>query len=97
MEQQLTIMCSDDLNETVARTLNRILEEGYLHLPHAFGVKPKEHVIVDTSLSFPASVFIVTSPEAQIKRIVAELKEFSNQCRVRPCLKMIVSEVTQIY
>ncbi len=97
MEQQLTIMCSNDLAERVTRTLNRILAEGYLHMPNAFGVKPKEHVLVDKSLSFPASLFIVTSPEPQVQEIVAELKEFSNQCRVKPCLKMIISAVSQVY
>lgn len=97
MDQQLVIMCSNDLNGTVTRTLNNILDEGYLHLPNAVGVKPKEHVPVERALSFSASVFLVTSTPSQIEAIVSALKGFSNQCRVAPCLKMLVSEVARIY
>jgi len=96
MDQQLTILCSADLEETVTRTLNQALSEGYLHIPNAVGVKPKEHITIDTALSFQASVFILTAPAETVRTIVAALQGFANQCRVKPCLKMIVQEVIQI-
>lgn len=97
MERQLIILCSEDLLERVLHTLNRILDQGYLRLPNAVGIKPKEHVTVDTTLAFAAEVFLVTSPAAQVEAIVSELKGFANQCRTKPCLKMIVSEVSQVF
>ena len=96
MDQQLTIFCSDDLIQTVTHSLNRILEEGYVHLPNAVGVIPNKTVAVGDALSFPASVFIITSGKTQIDNIVGDLQKFSNQCRVKPCLKMVVSEVSPV-
>lgn len=61
-----------------------------------FGVKPKEHVVVDKYVSFPASLFIVTSPEPRINQMVAELQGFADQCGVKPWLQMIVSGVLQV-
>ncbi len=93
MEQQLTILCSEDLVDTVTRTLNNILDQGYVHLPHAYGVKPKEHIAVDTALTFPASLFLVTSSVENVGKITAALQQYANQCRVKPCLKLVVSEI----
>ncbi|MDD5541779.1 MAG: hypothetical protein PHX83_01235 [Acidobacteriia bacterium] len=96
MNQKLTILCSDDLVETVSRTLNQKILEGYLHIPSAVGVKPGEHIGIDRTLSFPASVFLLTASSDLISSVLEELQGFANQCRVKPCLKMIVQEVLQV-
>ncbi len=94
--EQLTIMCSSDLDETVIHTLNQQLGEAYLHVPGAFAVKPHEMVTVEKALTFPASLFIVTASPESVRRLTSLLEGFANQCTTRPCLRMTVHQLSAV-
>jgi hypothetical protein len=95
--KQLTIYCSSELNETVNRVLHHYELEGFIHMPEIYGNKPRPKGSYEQDLAWQANAFVIFPNDEQLRGITSELIEFANQCRVKPCLRMVVTPIEQLY
>jgi len=93
--KQLTIICFKELSNDVAQILSREISGGYVHIPDAVGRKTEELVGYEKTASFPAEVFIAAAEDETIGKIVHQLKEYTDKCEYKPCLKMLVSKLEE--
>lgn len=95
--KQLTIYCGEELNETITQLLHKHSVESFMHLPEIYGntVKPKGSYEKD--MVWPASAFILFIDGQELSGIMSDLKEFANKCRVKPCLRLAVTPVEELY
>ena len=95
--KQLTILCSSDLADTVQEALVRAGVEGFLHVPHAVGVKPGAAAEHGRWPRWEAEMFVVPAENDAASRVVDGLREFTDHCDVEPCLRILVSHLEAVY
>jgi hypothetical protein len=96
--KQITIYCSTDLEDRVTATLDRAGVEGYLQLGGASGSRFRPLGEVPRTLTFEATAFLVPGVEDwQVRSITSELARYGDECEIRPCLRVVVSAVEEVY
>lgn len=95
--KQLTIYCSEELNDTVNKILHNYEIEGFIHMPGIFGEKFKPKDSFGKDLVWQACAFVVFPGEDQIESILNELQEYANRCKDKPCLRMVVTPIDKLY
>ncbi len=88
--KQVTVLCSSDLSDVVARALIGIGVEGWLHVPDATAVRPKAAAEHGRIPRYPAEMFVVPAEDAQARAVVEALREYTDNCETEPCLRVLV-------
>jgi hypothetical protein len=96
MMKQLTVYCSEELTGKVNLVLHNREIDGYIHMPGIYGNKLKTRGSFEKDLIYPASAFVVFSDDDKIAKVMADLRAYTDQCDVEPCLRMIVTHAEQI-
>ncbi len=87
--KQLTIYCSEELNERITQILHHYELEGFIHMPGIYGNKFKPKGSFTSDLSWQACAFIVFPNESQLQGLVNELREFADKCGESPCMRLV--------
>ncbi|NIV94901.1 hypothetical protein GWN42_19440 [candidate division KSB1 bacterium] len=95
--KQLTIFCSEELTGEVSQVLHKYEVEGFIHMPGLYGNKLKPKGSFEKDLTWQASAFVIFPDETKLSSIIQELSDYANKCEVRPCLRMVVVPVEQMY
>ena len=95
--KQLTIYGTEELRGQVNQVLHRVALDDYIHMPGLYGNKLKARGSFEKDLTYPASAFVIYASDDKVTQIVAELKEYANQCSIKPCLRMAVSVPEEVY
>lgn len=96
MIKQLTIICSSEIADRVTSALSKEKIQGFAHL-NGTGTNVVKKGPYTHDLTWPADLYIVPGEEAPLRRIVDELKRYAGDCEVQPCLKLILSDVEEMY
>ncbi len=94
--KQLTIYCSEELNDSVSQILHHYEIEGFIHMPGIYGNKLKPRGSFEKDLAWQACAFIVFPEDDQLQSLMAELQQFAQKCGESPCLRMVVVAPEQI-
>jgi hypothetical protein len=95
--KQLTIYFTEELTGQVNQALHHAQIEEYVHMPGLYGNKLKVKGSFEKDLTYPASAFVIYAAAETVEQIVAELKDYANQCGVKPCLRMAVVTTEQVF
>ena len=95
--KQLTILCSADLSATVQEALVKAGAEGFLNLPNASGMKPGAAAPHGRVPRYPAEMFVVPARDEVARKVVAALEAYAGECKVEPCLRILVSSLEEVY
>jgi hypothetical protein len=95
--KQLTIYCSMELNNKVNQVLHKYEVEGFIHMPGIYGNKLKQKGSYEKDLTWEASAFVVFPEDQKVRHIIQDLQDFADKCEIKPCLRMVVVPVEQMY
>jgi len=95
--KQLTIFYSADLSESVRTVLIRAGIDGFLRVPNAVGCKPKAALEHGRTPEWRAEMIIAAAPSDLTQSVVDELKRYANRCDVEPCLRILLSDLDDVY
>lgn len=96
--KQIAIFCSPDLADRVVAALDHAGIEGFLRLGEATGNKFRDRGEVPRTMTWEATAFIVPGAgDAAAAAVVEALESYAGACDIRPCLRIVVSPVEQIY
>jgi len=95
--KQLTLYCSEELNDRVSQILHHYDLDGYIHNPGLFATtfKPKGSYVKD--MAWEAHVYILFLSDEQLQGLLEELKQYINACDIEPCIRIVVTPVELIY
>ncbi|RMF68738.1 MAG: hypothetical protein D6743_02965 [Calditrichaeota bacterium] len=95
--KQLTIYCSDELNEAVTQVLRHHDLDGFIHVPELYGNRIRPKGSLEQDVTWTASAFVSFPEKEKLDAVVKELEAFANRCRVKPCLRIVVSPVDYVF
>ena len=95
--KQLTIFCSQDLDDRVVAALDAADVGSFLHVGDATGRQFAERGALPRTISWEASMFVVPAlEESKISLVTRDLSAHAGRCDVEPCLRMVVGSVERI-
>lgn len=96
--KQITIYCSTDLEERITAALDQAGVEGFVRLDGASGNRFRPLGETPRTLTFETMVFLAPGVEDwQVRSITSELARYGDDCEIRPCLRVVVSAVEEVY
>jgi hypothetical protein len=94
--KQLMIFCSSSEEDFVVTALDRAGVDGFLRIGGATGGKFLERNQVPRTISWEATLMIVPAVSDECARtVVRELGEYSRNCEIEPCLRVVVTETEE--
>ena len=95
--KQLTIACSDDIEDRVIALLDEAGVEGYIRLGDATGNKFTERGEAYRVMTWPATILLVPGvPDDGVTRVVSSLQRYAASCTTDPCLRVVVASVDEV-
>ena len=94
---QLTIMCSSDMADSVRVALIAASVEGFLEIPNAVGNKPGAAAEHGRVPRWEAEMFIAAIEDAAVEPLVARLRGHADKCEVDLCLRILVKSLDAVY
>ena len=94
--KQLTIFCSEELENRVSEVLHKFEIESFIHMPGIFGTRLKPKGSYEKDQTWQATAFVIHTIESKIDKIIQELQKFTSQCEIQPCLRLVVTKVEKI-
>ncbi len=96
--KQLSIFLSSDLERRAVDALERAGLDGFLRLEGASGNKFVPEDPLSRTMTWEAVVLLVPGAgDEQVAAVGRELEEHADACETRPCLRIVVSRVEEVY
>lgn len=95
---QVAVYVSHDLEARVVHAFDHAGIDGYLRVGGATGVRFTAPGQLPRTVTWDASLFLVPSAaDAQVRKVVEELREFAGTCEFEPCLRIVVSRIEEVH
>ncbi len=97
--KEIKIYFARSLEDFVIKSVKRIGIKNFMLLSGMSGFSPEKNFPMygsSTEMEYNVSLLLIYGDGGLVEKIKEALLEFNGECEIRPCIKMVVSDVEEL-